>query len=1052
MVAALTALALLQPVQKPLPDSARAEVLWHRALDREAVLDESGAWTALRAARDADPTWLAVHLRYIASARPRLGAGALAAEYRARMDRGGVYPCLAAVLADDQWRTTPSIRRTLEEIERRGDPSGCAPYHLALAQREPQREGAGIAAKERWRRALERRPVSSLMWEQWTAAADAAGRHRLGDSIAAEGARRLDHPLERLRFLAVRIARARSRADTAAAASLLAEAEQSAQPAGPRGVLLALLRVRRAAAVLESSEFQRCALALLHGASAPLQRASLAEEIGIDRMTRGDPKGALPRFREAVAIADSADLRGVRAGLLIRLGRAHAARSQWGDAERMLRRALVAAEPRDRYTRADARHNLAHVLEGSGRLEEAAAEADRFVALARPLTGDGMNVIAPRDAGLIRWKLGQHASARLNFAEMLRRIDERQEYFFWAGEYFERTGELRRAADYYGRVPPRDTEEGARALAGLTRVYEALGMRDSAEAAARLHDRVAQTPEEVPQLPWILARRGRQVAAVSVARQWAERRAADGALHGECLARLQLAELLLEAGRPAEARAEAQAANRLAQRVGLPAESARAHLLTGRSWLSASPARAVAALAVARGLAERSGDPEIVLDVRQTLAEAQARRGDRGAALESFARAADAVEAVTRAFDADFDRVRYRDGRSAPFDGALRLLLDGVVPDPDAVLAWTTRRKSAVLRDSRGSLRSPSAGLLRRLQKRLDLATTLVDYTVLPDRVIALAVSRRGARVVRLPISPDSLGHLVAALRRPFTHRALGRVDLERARLPRGVSAALYAALLEPLEESGGLTPRLLVVPDGPLHLLPFDVLIAPSSPPTTPRYAVERYEIAYLPTASMPRRVETSRRDRLLIVGAPAPGGEPEVAAIAAAWAPRPTTVLGGVRATEARVRSLVPRASIVHVVAHAEVVPHDPQASHLALAPGPSSPDGLLHANEIARMHWGGALVVLSACETLVGPTYAGAGPVGLARAFFGGGAAAVVATQWPVDSSAARLMAAFYRILGDGHPPPAALRRAKLAALRDPSTSHPFQWGAYVWIGSR
>jgi CHAT domain-containing protein len=70
-----------------------------------------------------------------------------------------------------------------------------------------------------------------------------------------------------------------------------------------------------------------------------------------------------------------------------------------------------------------------------------------------------------------------------------------------------------------------------------------------------------------------------------------------------------------------------------------------------------------------------------------------------------------------------------------------------------------------------------------------------------------------------------------------------------------------------------------------------------------------------------------------------------------------------------------------------------------------------------------------------------------VGLARAFLVGGARQVVASQWPVGSSAADLMGVFYRQLALGRPPPAALRAAQLWLRARPETAHPLHWAGFV-----
>ena len=61
---------------------------------------------------------------------------------------------------------------------------------------------------------------------------------------------------------------------------------------------------------------------------------------------------------------------------------------------------------------------------------------------------------------------------------------------------------------------------------------------------------------------------------------------------------------------------------------------------------------------------------------------------------------------------------------------------------------------------------------------------------------------------------------------------------------------------------------------------------------------------------------------------------------------------------------------------------------------------------------------LVVLSACETAVGPTIGQEGVLNVARAFLVGGASSVMMTLWPVsDATSAALMRQFYESPGAG-----------------------------------
>jgi len=140
-------------------------------------------------------------------------------------------------------------------------------------------------------------------------------------------------------------------------------------------------------------------------------------------------------------------------------------------------------------------------------------------------------------------------------------------------------------------------------------------------------------------------------------------------------------------------------------------------------------------------------------------------------------------------------------------------------------------------------------------------------------------------------------------------------------------------------------------------------------------------------------------------------------------------------------------------------------------ATAPGPaalavvrlSGPEVRRIASEISPAvdfgePWRARLVVLSACETALGPLGQGEGLVGLVSAFQQAGAQSVLATQWTIGETAAGLMASYYKSMKAGSPLAEALREAKREALKkrirlgdsEVSLAHPFFWAPFVLIG--
>jgi hypothetical protein len=92
---------------------------------------------------------------------------------------------------------------------------------------------------------------------------------------------------------------------------------------------------------------------------------------------------------------------------------------------------------------------------------------------------------------------------------------------------------------------------------------------------------------------------------------------------------------------------------------------------------------------------------------------------------------------------------------------------------------------------------------------------------------------------------------------------------------------------------------------------------------------------------------------------------------------------------------------------------------------------------------------LVVLSACRTAGGVIVAGEGLQGLTAPLLEAGARSVVATQWRIgDRSTVQLVDEFYAAMAAGRSVAAALRAAKLAAIRRGEPAR--DWAAFTVVG--
>jgi tetratricopeptide (TPR) repeat protein len=382
-----------------------------------------------------------------------------------------------------------------------------------------------------------------------------------------------------------------------------------------------------------------------------------------------------------------------------------------------------------------------------------------------------------------------------------------------------------------------------------------------------------------------------------------------------------------------------------------------------------------------------------------------------------------------------------------------------------------TERQIALAARTRGA--RPSFATLDALQAALGDDEVLLSFQVgiretyegeFGGSAWLVVLTRRGRSVYEIPdrahfgpIVPMFAGLLAARL---------GIEGIPAARLYNEV----FGGALEALPT--GVT-RLIVIPDGPLLQLPFEVLRP--SPDAAP--IVSRYEIVMAPSATLwlhwrtsraapsarralvladpelghPREPESSERQALLQQGLRA-GPLPQ-----ARWESRAierhlgdVEALIGVNASETVLKAHDPqRYAVLHFAAHAVSDEAHPERSAVLLSAGGDGEDGLLQAREIQQLDLRGRIVVLSACETAAGPLLNGEGMLSLARAFFEAGARTVVGTRWPIrDQDAAVLFDRFYRQLAAGASLSESLARAQRDAIADRTLAA--AWSGVILLG--
>ena len=364
-------------------------------------------------------------------------------------------------------------------------------------------------------------------------------------------------------------------------------------------------------------------------------------------------------------------------------------------------------------------------------------------------------------------------------------------------------------------------------------------------------------------------------------------------------------------------------------------------------------------------------------------------------------------------------------------------------------------------------------------QTVLDDKTALVEYALQTDESYLFVVSKSGVSLFKLP-GRANIDKLAMDLRAQLIPSKLQRrivgIDVAEANRGLGVASAapedvapfvtasnsLYKVVLEP---AAGLIgeKRLMVVADGALNYIPFEVLLkSPDSGDfSSLGYLVKTNEVVYAPSASVvgaikQQRAKATGRAMLIIAdpvfnsndtrarkpAAGAPANDAEVrglgiqsavadvggstpAAPNAAMEGLPLARLNGTRIEADQISKLakasggqadvwldldanednlgtrdVSKYRIIHVATHGLLNAERPQFTGVVLSlVGNKTHDGFVRTDEVFNLRLGSPLVMLSACETGLGKEKRGEGVMGLTRAFMYAGAPTVGVSLWSV-----------------------------------------------------
>lgn len=304
-------------------------------------------------------------------------------------------------------------------------------------------------------------------------------------------------------------------------------------------------------------------------------------------------------------------------------------------------------------------------------------------------------------------------------------------------------------------------------------------------------------------------------------------------------------------------------------------------------------------------------------------------------------------------------------------------------------------------------------------------------------------------------------------------------------------SQRLYKMLVEPVAPQLKPNQEILIVPDGELAYLPFELLRLPDEIPpryiagidcslAPRRFLVEQHRIDYAPSTSVflgtPARPNSRRwtpKDILLVGDGmqnlsgtvnfnwPFPKPKPlfysniELENIRQYFPSPRVTALVDSTATEARLKELPNLADyrILHFATHGIIHENSPELSGLFINSGDTRHDGFLRIPEIYQMKLNADLVVLSGCQTGWGKLARSNGVESLARAFMHAGTSAVIVSLWNVDdrSTSIFMRKLYHYFMRESLPLADALAMTKADMLNSDEFRHPYYWAPFVLINT-
>jgi CHAT domain-containing protein len=417
--------------------------------------------------------------------------------------------------------------------------------------------------------------------------------------------------------------------------------------------------------------------------------------------------------------------------------------------------------------------------------------------------------------------------------------------------------------------------------------------------------------------------------------------------------------------------------------------------------------------------------------------------GSRSKALLSFKESVRILEHMRQYVRPGDLRQGFLSDRYDPFKAIARLLAQSPGNEQE-LLEFLDRAKARTLNETLDRL-DPGNDSSSNPTVEKEHAFATVEYFFMGDRLLIMTTAGEHTRFLIRNISVEEMSRQVREFLNCIRANDSGNFILH--------ARQLYDQLISPVEKwvLMSSTDALVILPDGPLYLLPFAGL-----QDTAGRFLIEKTPLTYAPSRSIFRHcirlgcnLSNVNNDLLLVNGSKGlPKAQEELAYISNLYG-RNVSIVG---TKEMPIpMGIVERSRIFHFLGHSTIRQGRPVLMLQVLPKEVVLDCPIIRRWKMPRSR----LVNLAGCSTGIGPVAEGEAPWGLIPAFLDAGAPAIIASLMDVDdASTATLNCRFYDQLQKGAGIAQALQKAQIALLtsaRDGSGVNPRSWIPYVLVGN-